>query len=145
MKRKNKCANKKAYSTKGAAESAIEKSYSNYNVRLRYYECPTCLDFHLTKANVDPNYFKKWDRVTVKKQWAQFENLFNRMWGEIYGLSKSAKHNKKKRAKLRLAKQQKADQEHSRLVISRKQKQLPLAEIKLAHKHLKVTNELAQI
>lgn len=48
MKRPGKCANKRAYSTRGAALAVAERMYFQGNKRLALYECPTCLDFHLT-------------------------------------------------------------------------------------------------
>lgn len=154
MKRKNKCANKKAYNLVSKIKKQIKKTYFNNGVMLRYYECPTCLDFHLTSKNVDPEYFKEWGRDIIKKEWSQFEILFNTMWGELYGLSKTArknrrkKENKKKRAELD-AIYTKAEQQQNRdanlnTKLSRKlEKQLSLKDARLAIQSFKALNSIA--
>lgn len=154
MKRKNKCANKKAYNLVSTIKKQIEKTYLNHGVMLRYYECPTCLDFHLTSKNIDPEYFKKWDREIIRKEWSHFETLFNTTWQQHYGLSKNArrnrrqKENRKKRAELdaiytKAEQQQKRDAVVSTKLSKKLEKQLSLKDAKLAIQSFKALNNLA--
>jgi hypothetical protein len=77
MKRKNKCANKKKYSTISLTKEVIKKSYLERGVKLRHYECPVCLDFHLTSKNTEPmeKTYRAWDRADIKNKYFLFENL----------------------------------------------------------------------
>lgn len=104
MKRKNKCvASKKAYSTRSECLKIINK-FLKQGRRLRYYECPVCLDFHLTskgtksqfsqikselkllkqaKKKISQDYHKqqtirKESRLIIEKQWREFRRLYNK-------------------------------------------------------------------
>jgi hypothetical protein len=107
MKRANKCvASKKSYFSKTTCLRVIEKVYKTRKVKLRYYECPVCLDYHLTSKGTpaELNAVKKeWgviefknnherarlgisnrkikereaSRVIVEKQYREFKRLFN--------------------------------------------------------------------
>ena len=48
MERANKCVGKKAYAYKDKAISVGVLMYEKHGTRMAVYECPTCLDFHLT-------------------------------------------------------------------------------------------------
>jgi len=75
MKRANKCVGKVAYSHESQCIHKILKLYKTKGQKLRYYECPTCLDFHLTSQNVDEQ-FKQ--IIMQKKKDATFVNVQNR-------------------------------------------------------------------
>lgn len=49
MKHKRKCIEKRSYGTLNKVEKAIVSNYINGGNALGWYECQTCLDFHLTK------------------------------------------------------------------------------------------------
>lgn len=128
MKRKNKCANKKAFNTIDKCNKAIRRSYVQGNVMLRYYECPTCLDFHLTSKNVDPRPFKKFDKEVIAAQWNQFENIFNKL-------------TKPKVVKLQFQTDKERQQANINKKISKKlEKQLSLKEAQLAIRSFKCLN-----
>lgn len=103
MKRRNKCiAYKKAYSTTDDCIRVIRKVFKHKKVKLRYYECPICLDFHLTRSNANIQFNKlytEWktenklrdSRQRIAKQYRQFEELFNRMNHKLYGTKKKPK------------------------------------------------------
>ena len=78
MKRANKCITKKAYYTTDQALRAARIIYDSRRLKLRYYECPTCLDFHLTKSHTHQmgDIFYKWDKEYIEKRNASFEILF---------------------------------------------------------------------
>jgi hypothetical protein len=78
MKRKNKCVSKKKYGTVDLVNVVIKRAYKERNVKLRYYECPVCLDFHLTSKNADSIEFKKYDKEIIEKQNNLFEILFRK-------------------------------------------------------------------
>ena len=50
MKRKQKCIEKRSYYTLQTAKDATLSVFAKYKQRLNVYECPMCLDFHLTKG-----------------------------------------------------------------------------------------------
>ena len=120
MKRANKCVGKVAYSHKSQCITKILRLYETRGQRLRYYECPTCLDFHLTSKNADEQFKqiimqKKQDatlinvqnrerniiqkqavkiellRKIIKLQWAEFNYLFNTFEFKVYGFHQSKK------------------------------------------------------
>lgn len=102
MKRKNKCvASKKPYKTASICLEIIRNAYLLRNTKLRYYECPVCLDFHLTSKKVNSSDFKELDREIIAKQWRHFEVLFNTVHNQVYGLGKAAKANRRKIARKR--------------------------------------------
>ena len=78
MKRVNKCTGKRAFNTTVKALKAAKTIYNSKRVKLRYYECPSCLDFHLTKSHTDRmgDIFYKWDKEYIEKLNASFEILF---------------------------------------------------------------------
>lgn len=59
MKVINRCTGKKKYAFKHKAINSIKKHYLKNGVKLRMYECPVCLDFHLTKRHPEPDDFYK--------------------------------------------------------------------------------------
>lgn len=50
MKRPGKCIGKRSYAYKTEAERAVIRIYLTKRRWNKVYECPTCLDFHLTTA-----------------------------------------------------------------------------------------------
>lgn len=78
MKRANKCVGKRAFYTTRQALNIARAIYNKKRVKLRYYECPTCLDFHLTKSHTDRmgDIYNQWDREYIYKLNASFEILF---------------------------------------------------------------------
>jgi hypothetical protein len=51
MKRKRKCIEKKSFGTLFEAKKVTYKVWLKYHQKLNVYECPICLDFHLTKQS----------------------------------------------------------------------------------------------
>jgi len=66
MKRPGKCVNKKAYAYKGQAINAAKNRYLSNGVHLGMYECPTCLDFHLTSQYCNLKHLHEGWRAGVK-------------------------------------------------------------------------------
>ncbi len=80
MKRRNKCLIKKAYAWKHAALDAAAKAYKERGVELGIYECPVCLDFHLTSKYCNTkHYHKKWLKTHIKAQYKEFLALEAKM------------------------------------------------------------------
>jgi len=101
MKRKNKCvATKRAYATIDECLVVIKRILIQTGQLKTFYECPVCLDFHITskgskadrakvrkllrvdkakaKAIHRQNRVKKESRVIIDKQWREFKRLFNK-------------------------------------------------------------------
>lgn len=83
MKRAGKCVNKKAYAYKSHALQIARKQYLEYGIKSSVYECPTCLDFHLTtkpqgKYNTE-KYFNKWDKEWMRERYNEFLFLEKKM------------------------------------------------------------------
>jgi len=74
MKRKDKCVGKVAYSQKSQCIYRILKFYETKKVKLRYYECPTCLDFHLSSKNIGEQFNEIMEK---KKKGATLVNVQN--------------------------------------------------------------------
>lgn len=91
MKRAGKCVNKKAYPYTYLAIEVAKQQYINHGAVLGYYECPTCLDFHLTSKYCNLRHLhKEWQRV--------------KDWKSTYGKGSKRTHknqDRKKRAKAR--------------------------------------------
>ena len=71
MKRKSKCVNKKSYRHRNVALNVAATWFKKDGSKLGIYECPTCLDFHLTSkyCNLE-HYHAQWakkKKVTPKK------------------------------------------------------------------------------
>lgn len=66
MKRAGKCVNKKAYTFHKAAEDVSIRAFKKWGVYTKVYECPTCLDFHLSSKRVDSQTRLKLDISTGK-------------------------------------------------------------------------------
>ncbi len=97
MKRYGKCVGKVPHSSKATALRYIKNRYLQSGIKLRFYECPGCLDYHITSkppfGPMEP-YYKRWDkdknkptkntklrelkksRRIINKQWAEFSKLF---------------------------------------------------------------------
>ena len=116
MKRKDKCVGKVAYSQKSQCIHKIIKFYETKKIKLRYYECPSCLDFHLTSKNADEQFKqimtqKKQDatlvnvqnrernitqkhahsKLTIQREWVKFCYYFNTFEFKVYGFHQSKK------------------------------------------------------
>ena len=107
MKRKNKCVGKVTYSHKSQCITKILRLYETRGQRLRYYECPTCLDFHLTSKNAEKQ-FKKiiiqkkkketlinvqiaQSKTAIQREWVQFCFYFKKLHFKLYGSHESKK------------------------------------------------------
>lgn len=140
MKRKNKCASKKPYFTLEVAKRVIRRAYVERGVMLRHYECPLCLDFHVTHKNVDPAPFREIDKEIIRKQWGKFEVMFNTMWGNVYGKSKQARKRARRVARGHMIVTQEQNMNHDKLVSLRLQKQIPLSAQKQIFQELRAIN-----
>jgi hypothetical protein len=58
MKRAGKCVGKKAYAYKNTAEEVVFH-FAKRGKFLLVYECPTCLDFHLTSQKLTKQYISQ--------------------------------------------------------------------------------------
>jgi hypothetical protein len=98
MGRKNKCvAYKKAYYFKDTALRVMKRAYLERGHKLRMYECPICLDIHVTHKNVtDHSIFRQWDKEEIARQNGIFEQLFLK-YQNILTPSKSARKRKQKK------------------------------------------------
>lgn len=69
MKRSGKCVGKKTYATRSKALAVARKWYlSKGKIEMGIYECPTCLDFHLTTKYCNTRkYHKRWLHPKVRK------------------------------------------------------------------------------
>lgn len=68
MKRVGKCVNKKAYPYIYLAIEVAKERYISHGNELGYYECPTCLDFHLTSKYCNLKHLhKKWQDIRDSK------------------------------------------------------------------------------
>jgi hypothetical protein len=92
MKRRNKCvATKRAYATTDECLREMKRTYYKSKVKLRYYECPVCLDFHLTSKGTPQQMYdvqKIWRNEVLKKniarKYQEFCRLFNKMSREAH-------------------------------------------------------------
>ncbi len=101
MRRKNKCvATKRAYSTTTECEEKIRRAWKERRVLLKYYECPICLDFHLTskltlaekkQRLTEIKRHKRSNRLKnkIKKQNKEFEKLFKIAWSFYFPKKKT--------------------------------------------------------
>jgi hypothetical protein len=69
MKRLNKCVGKSKYKYLHKALKTAEKHYRKNKVVLGIYECPICLDFHLTSKHdlITRKYLIEWNAPPKKK------------------------------------------------------------------------------
>lgn len=97
MKRKNKCvATKKSYFSKAICLRIIKNAYKTRKVKLRYYECPICLDYHLTSKGTPA------ELNAAKKEWG-FEEF----------------NNNHEKARLRITKKQIREREASQAIVAK--------------------------
>lgn len=75
MKRKGKCVGKVPFKTWNRAEKTAKKYFLAENKHLSVYECPNCLDFHLT-SKMEPcnlaHLHNAWARKDIASKWAEF-------------------------------------------------------------------------
>jgi len=77
MKRRGKRANKKAYSHYSKAVEIAGIRFRDCGIELGIYECPTCLDYHLTSQYCNTQHLhRKWIN-RLAKDLAIEENRFN--------------------------------------------------------------------
>jgi hypothetical protein len=74
MKRHSKCVNKKPFVYRDEALTVAKKMFLNQGIKSAIYECPACLDFHLTTKWCNTrSYHQRWLRekkpkvTTIKK------------------------------------------------------------------------------
>ena len=69
MKRKGKCTGKRKYPFRDTAIDMARWKFVNHGIELGVYECPTCLDFHLTSkyCNLKSNH-REW--LAKKDSWS---------------------------------------------------------------------------
>ena len=87
MKRKNKCANKKKYNYRHKAEKASLQSFKLRGIPTRIYECPTCLDFHLTSKGVELSRVEELNRSmpqTPRQTKAARQNRYRKKRAKIW-------------------------------------------------------------
>jgi hypothetical protein len=69
MKRKGKCIGKVPFSYKTDAIHKAKVIYKQHGVTLGVYECPTCLEFHLTTKYCNLKHlYKQWDEEREKEK-----------------------------------------------------------------------------
>ena len=74
MKRAGKCVNKRAYSYQLIALEVAKKMYLQTGTKTAIYECPSCLDFHITSKVCNTHHLHDtWKRegLVVKKKTKQ--------------------------------------------------------------------------
>lgn len=126
MKRKGKCVGKKTFAFKSAALQTAAYQYQTYGKELGVYECPTCLDFHLTSKYCNTSqYHKQWIKLLAKTLQRE-EEKFDRKY---FGITVTKKRRKKRGSVQNIQKQV------SKSVIERKQNTLPLAKQKEIFAH----------
>lgn len=73
MKRKGKCVGKKSYKYKHVAINAAAQRYKHHGQELGVYECPTCLDFHLTSKYCNLSHrHNDWLKKHIAIQYEEF-------------------------------------------------------------------------
>ncbi len=76
MKRKNKCAGKRAYAFKDQAIRVAKRIYQKQHTVCAVYECPQCLDFHLTTKWTNMQHLhRKWDIEWMESTYREFLRL----------------------------------------------------------------------
>lgn len=98
-KRKHvKCIGKAAFSHKEKAIRSAKKWYIKKGLEMGYYECPKCLDYHLTSkwSNLSHRH-KKWLRAHVQQQYTEFLALERRLCGSTKALRSSKLRSKRKK------------------------------------------------
>jgi hypothetical protein len=76
MKRAGKCVGKVAFKKYTHALNRAKHWYKEGQIEYGIYECPTCLDFHLTSKYCNlQEYHLSWDRSLVKEQYDEFLRL----------------------------------------------------------------------
>jgi hypothetical protein len=69
IKRAGKCVGKKSYAYSHYAIEVARIQYLKHGVELGFYECPTCLDFHLTSKYCNLKHVhKKWEQKGLEKK-----------------------------------------------------------------------------
>lgn len=92
MKRRNKCiATKRAYATTDECIKVIKRVYTQKRIKLRFYKCPICLDFHLTSKGTPQQMYlcqQIWRneklKKNIQKKYQEFCRLFNKMSREVH-------------------------------------------------------------
>lgn len=99
MKRANKCVGKKRFNNKGLALAVCKKHWLKRGRKFAIYECPVCLDFHLTSKWCNTDYYiTRWTKQEVRKQWIEFQKLE----GTYQESKRKVKRKKKKKVKTTL-------------------------------------------
>ena len=76
MKRAGKCVNKVAFRRYDYALTRAKHWYKKANIEYGIYECPTCLDFHITSkyCNLQEHHLR-WNRSLIKDWYEEFLQL----------------------------------------------------------------------
>ena len=82
MKRRGKCISKRTFAYRDDALKFAKRQYKLYGRVMAVYECPTCLDFHLTSKYCAKKLKKKWDKEIVGEQYSEFCLLFRKAEGK---------------------------------------------------------------
>lgn len=104
MKRPGKCVEKKAYAHKSKAFKVAKRMFLKRGCNVvGVYECPTCLDFHITTKYCNiPTKLRKWAKEDVAKKDRQFTAIFNEYMARIgKPVGKYHAKNKRRREKVR--------------------------------------------
>jgi hypothetical protein len=89
MKRAGKCAGKRKYAYKNLAVDVARWKYVNQGIVLGVYECPTCLDFHLTS--------KYCNLKNKHERWEKEKHLWTKSFESIRKEQRKLKNNKNKK------------------------------------------------
>lgn len=98
MKHKRKCIEKKSFWSLEKVRKVIFQVEEKKGLRLRYYECPICLDFHLTKskkaldADLRTMYLQGWGRIKTSRL---VEKNINKMKADLKRRSAITRRSKK--------------------------------------------------
>lgn len=80
MKRVGKCVGKKAFRYRSMAMRSASKWYKEKGIQLGIYECPTCLDFHLTSKYCNLKHkHRKWI-FDLADELRKEEIIFDNKW-----------------------------------------------------------------
>ena len=79
MKRKGKCVGKRSFAYKSYALKVASNQYKYYGTKVGVYECPTCLDFHLTTKYCNTQkYHRRWLVALAKEMECEYNKLFGK-------------------------------------------------------------------
>lgn len=122
MKRAGKCVNKKAYRYKFVAINTASKFFKRDGIEFGVYECPTCLDFHLTSKYCNLKEFHlRWLRSHINKQYLEFLELEKKLCPDS---EKKRIATRRKRANRRRNKQLREQPKNPNIISDEQQKEI---------------------